>query len=508
MSPHEATFVAHALSLAALYGDDPWPRDGHPLPDEPPRRSGDVHFPSVVYDGVSTHHRAAGSDSADELADTVLAHLGDPAPLLDLFAGIRAIDVADDLVRELRSRDHSREKLRIAARFVVEHATRREAAKLGIAVLGSCGDDRDGELLQLLGRLDEFSLFAVVALTNTQSDREQAVFELAQRLHGWGRIHAVERLAGSSDPAIRAWLLREGFRNGVMNEYLAYIAATTGGLYEALLGDDIDDALLDGAAGILQALAIGGPAEDMRDYEDAVPAMHRFADLLDSADPTVERLRAALSVARMCRSDREFPWPAGEPERLRSRYTALVAQRRWRATVIAAVELPPSDADGPETRAQRACRFDIALSCAEELDIDVLSAVSAQLRIDPLNAYWWQWVMGNAGDAIDEMVRLAEELLAPRVTSGPSEVLGIGPGYAADFALGMVVSRLRDHPGRGVKLIRAALSSRGVRCRRAALTTLTAWPAPSRPVGTRDWIRAAAGHEPDAELRRELLEFA
>jgi hypothetical protein len=38
---------------------------------------------------------------------------------------------------------------------------------------------------------------------------------------GWGRIQTVRRLAGTQDPQIKAWLLRHGFRNQIMDEYLA-----------------------------------------------------------------------------------------------------------------------------------------------------------------------------------------------------------------------------------------------------------------------------------------------
>ena len=56
------------------------------------------------------------------------------------------------------------------------------------------------------------------------------------------------------------WLLREGFRNEVMNEYLAHLAATTGDLYTALLDPEPDEALLDGAGGIIDALCAAGGA--------------------------------------------------------------------------------------------------------------------------------------------------------------------------------------------------------------------------------------------------------
>lgn len=507
MSPDEATFVAHALSLAALYGPGPWPGDGYPLPDEKPREHGRFVLPSVVLDGINTHHRRAAAQPVTELADGVVAGMDDPARLLELFAGLSPVRIADDLVRELRSRDLPREKLRRAARFVTENATRREVAKLGIVLLGICGDERDRELLQLLGTLDEFALFAVVALLRTQTDGQRAVFELARQLVGWGRIHAVERLAGCSDPDIRAWLLRSGFRNDVMDEYLAYIAATTGGLYEALLDDTVDDELLDGAAGILRALAFGGPAEDMRDYPDAVAAMHRFAELVDRADPAIVRLDAALTIEKWL-SNADFDWPDGEPGRLRVRYAALlfsgyrIPRRRWRELVTGVLS-------GNSAVTGEGHIFETALSCAGRLGIDALPDAIARLRIEPDNAYVWQWAMRHAGaDRIGGVVELAEQLLPlAELAHGPSESLGIGREFAADRVLEIVVGRLRVHPGIGAGLLPVALANRVIRCRRAALATLAAWPPAVRPAASGEWVAAAAEWEIDPELRREMLAF-
>lgn len=465
----------------------------------------------MVHDGVSTHHFRLGSQPVSELADLILARLDEPVRLLDAFAELRAVRVADDLVRELRSRPVRREKLRLAARFVAENATRREVAKLGIVLLGVSGDERDGELLRLLGTMEEFTLFAVVALMNTQPDPQRTVFELARRVDGWGRIHAVERLKGCADPDIRAWLLRDGFRNGVMNEYLAHLAATTGGLYEALLEPDIDTALLDGAADILRALAMGGPAEDMSDYEDAVPVMHRFGELLADAEPTLGRLDAALSLRRLFIRD-EFPWPEDEPARLAARYTALTGQRRWHDLVrrkLASGGDPALQDGAAEPVAAQRYPVNVALSCARRLAMPVWAEAVGCLRADGRNPYIWQWLL-HSGDRADveQVAALAAELLPlGELASGPTEALGLSSEYDADMCLELVVRELGEHPGIGTDLLTVALANRVVRCRRAALTSLGQWPPEVRPAEAAEWIRAAAVRETNTELRGEMLAF-
>lgn len=70
------------------------------------------------------------------------------------------------------------------------------------------------------------------------------LWSLARSVNGWGRIHTVERLKGTENQEIQEWLVREGYRNAVMYEYLAYLAATSGHLLERLSADP-DDGLLD-----------------------------------------------------------------------------------------------------------------------------------------------------------------------------------------------------------------------------------------------------------------------
>lgn len=511
---HQATFLAHALALAALHGPGPWPQDGYPLPDEPPRHDhGDkTSLPSVVLDGVRTHGFGIDPDPATArgVADTIETtalepHTPTPASLArlhDLLARRSALDLADDLLTELRARGLPRRRLHDLARHLTEHGTARNTVKLGIALLGECGDENDRELLLLLGTLEELTLYAVVALVKTQPDRQRAAYELARRVDGWGRIHAVERLKGTTDPEIKAWLLRDGFRNGVMNEYLAHTAATTGDLYTALLEPEIDDALLDGAGAILTALALGGPAEDMTHYDDAVPAMHRYAELAGAAEPTLSMLDSLLTIKRCALTrDSGITWPDDEPQRLTHRYETLLAKPSWRELTLAHLG-EPHDASTPD-------KFGTALSCAGRLGIPAIPQVLRHLERHPFDAYAWQWAAAHAdGETITAVITQATRLLPlETLASGPGKSGGFGHEHTPDRALGALINHLDGHPGEGTELLRIALSSRVIWIRRRALQVLTDWPPNAQPRRLRDWIITAAEVEPDGDLKSKMQAF-
>ena len=346
----EPTFFSHALALAALHGPGPWPDGGYPLPDEDPAR--EQLMVGAVLDGVRTHHfgTASDPDAAARIA-VLVADLVTGPPSQSACAGLHAalagqptLQVADDLGEQVRCRGLPADRVRAVGRWLAEYGTRRHAVAGGIVLLGLAGDGRDRDLLLLLGALEDLTLYAVVALARTQPEPARAVFEMARRVAAWGRIQAVERLKGTSDPQIRGWLLREGFRNEVMNEYLAHLAATTGDLYTALLDPEPDEALLDGAGGIIDALcAVGGPAKDIRDYPDGPAVIGRYLTLVRDRAPSLARAGIVLGLGDFLESGDAagLDWGSGSRDELRDACRVLARRPSWRAVVEGALAGPP-----------------------------------------------------------------------------------------------------------------------------------------------------------------------
>jgi hypothetical protein len=103
-----------------------------------------------------------------------------------------------------------------------------------------------------------------------------------------------------------AWLLREGFHNSVMSEYLAFTCAMAGNLHVALAAPQVDASLLRGAAELFIALANGGPAADLADYPFRHAAVAAWIEHVTGRDLDLLQLTALDSLSECEEVDREL----------------------------------------------------------------------------------------------------------------------------------------------------------------------------------------------------------
>ena len=228
-------------------------------------------------------NRANSSDASAEEIFTALEALASTAADMqakDLYAIIArqsVISYVDPLLRLIDERYIlPKERMIAIARWLATEAADREAVKLGVALIGHIAETEDMILLFTLGRHEEFTLYAAVALCKTSTSPEHALWEFARHVHGWGRVNIIERLSNTQDDEIKAWMLREGYRNNIMIEYTALPCAMGGGLKKALEASEPDEELLTGAGEILSALIAGGPGAGMRAYDDGLAATELY----------------------------------------------------------------------------------------------------------------------------------------------------------------------------------------------------------------------------------------
>lgn len=458
-------------------------------------------------DGVFGHH-TEGEDpeeTAREVLDALRAltrkATGErAAALYGLLAGGTAIEYVDHLLSAVLSEDRlPPDRIREVARWIALGAPDREAVKIGIALLGLFRDELDRDLLLTLGRHEEFTLYTAVALGNSETQPTRTLWELARNVHGWGRIQIVERLSGTPDLEIQAWLLREGYRNRVLYEYTALTCASTGNLAGVLRCPNPDDALLRGAAEILATLIRGreGPAEGIGEYEDGAEAAELYlAHLRRRPQRGLEHLLAARAIEQFLdeedgeAQDPDLGW-IERREALLEHARAVLARPDW--PEIIQNGLASSDSQ----------LFQQAAEAAGVIGMDVWALYFE--RLEQGEDLWYFAMQTDDPERIDRVVALAEERLPlDLIAAGPADELGFGPEFREHGALDFVLQDLRRFPGKGWPLLRAGLQSPVVRNRNLAARALAAWGRSAWPPEAEFLLRSALAHEPKEGIREIL----
>lgn len=199
--------------------------------------------------------------------------------------------------------DHSEEldaaNLYLFARHLLFYARETEEVKLALSLLEIIWHEKDEEARQAVRELaasDEFTLFATFAVRNWENKNEE-IFRMAQKAHGWGRIHAVADLEPATDE-IRRWLLREGVDNDVMPEYSALTVAEKIDLLNVVQAADRNGEDFVAAGRILAALieSDGGPVLGIGAYEQEEALVRAYIDKARLAMPNEEICRVLQTI--------------------------------------------------------------------------------------------------------------------------------------------------------------------------------------------------------------------
>lgn len=484
-------------------------KSAYTLPDEDRRfKPGDLRWVPGGLDSVFGHHNGGQDlEQAEEIANLLfnLSKTGSRDSENKLYAVLlkdSLIDCMDPALEKAVGKGlSSKPYLHNFAKLLATHSPDRGPVKFAIAILGLIRDPADLQVIRTLGKHEEFTLFSAVAVSNIVEMPDAELFELAKTVDGWGKIHVVQRLAQTKDPTIKHWLIRDGYKNSIMYEYLAYTCAIGGDLHQELANQSIDEELFNGAGDIIRALISGGPAESIKDYEHAAEVINAYFRHFDSFPIKIEHFLVLKSIQRYLSDDR---WDAAAAKRggwsEESRRRAMELVRRlsepssWRELVEQGLSSSNNQV------------FYNANRAAKHLGIDTWSVHWTRLQSDPTNSSNWYSVMSLANkDRIDEIVDIAVRMLPlDTVATGPADEMGLGAAYKIHSCLDFIFQGLNRYPGKGKALIHAALASPVVRNRNMALKALSSWSADQRSDELDSALNKALSVEPVDTIRTRI----
>ncbi len=263
--------------------------DNFSLPKPPSTDPTQIRWADGAMDGVSMYHMGFPkiTDNHMQIMAEAFKLLDDPAKVMQKMAELFTdtspvvfIDAIQKYIMENTDKLELEKMVNLTFRCLSSKIV--EMVKFGLIILEilSEPDEQIKNVVRILGLSDEFTLFSIFnMLTWTNGNNE--VFDLAQKVHGWGRIHAVARLEPETKE-IKDWLLHEGIVNNVLAEYSAL------DVYEkvdipSIMKSDISDEQFSDIAKVLSALFMEGPFAGMRALKKE-EAEEMLSDFLKQAE--------------------------------------------------------------------------------------------------------------------------------------------------------------------------------------------------------------------------------
>lgn len=452
------------------------------LPDEDIYFSGKPRWVAGGIDGAYGHHGGGGKqeEDAEAVFNAFQTLLKRPSTkhlksFYQSLLSVSALDVIDILIPRITNSENLPQHVLMVGYWLASKAPDREPVKFGLAIVGLFQIADLTDLVTLLGRHDEFTLFSSVALLRMHEEPDKHLWELAKNVDGWGRIQIVERLAETTNPKIRDWMLRKGYKNSVMYEYLACICAETGDLLNALKTSPPDEELLSAAGDIINALiaGIGGPGKGMLDYRDGAAATLEYVNHCENKELSLqqflifERIHDFVTRDSQTESKRDLGWSSELCSEVAIKAKAIIGRDDWKKKAISAIE--------DNLLVEQSPQFNFAIEAARSLGIDVWTYYySRQKALNDSN--WYFLMQTDNHERIAQVIELAETTLPlEEVPHFPPSPFAQGSLYKILNALEILAQELRHYPGMGWKIIKTSLKSPSIRGRNMAIQALQNW---------------------------------
>lgn len=365
-----------------------------------------------------------------------------------------------------------------------------EGMKFALAVLETLDVEPEGEFREIITTLalsEEFTLFTLFIIASWP-DGTQVIFDLAKKLHGWGRIHAVSMLRPENEE-MKDWMLHEGWKNDVLPDYVAMACIRRGGLLKVLEQDYIDTHEFKNAQSLINAAGTLGDLPSLKKYKHIGSLLTAYLNHANRLADELEDYNSILQLKSFVEADEVV---FAEKQQVIDFSNELLQSEKCLQLASSAVE------DGSDYEFARAIGLPYADSAYKKLEADFENSYDLVDLLFPDRQY------------VDEVISVCERRLPLRdmVVDEPEELEGVEENVHYGI-LSYVVQALKDTPGKGENLIYCSLRSPILGCRNIALNTLEAWrkkdvQIPSKVKNALEWLKGA---EPDENTRRRLEHF-
>ena len=482
---------------------------GNELPEEfslpgEDGNSGPLKWADGAMDGIYIYHTEHG-DLPDEVRDDVAAAVkaasGGPgrdadlafAELAEKYQAIMLMDPLLDHIAAHQEELNAGNIYRFAIHLIVE-SSEREQVKLGLILMQLFDTDVEvlRDIIRSMGLADEFTLYSMLDILHWKNANEE-LFDLIRHVHGWGRIHLLERLQADTEE-IRQWILTEGIHNRIMPEYSALTAFEKSGAEDLLAaGEKLPAKVFASIGEILVALLNESAVIGISGVDGAAGVLLHYLDQAAEQHLGIEDYKLLSKICyytsvQAKESDDNYVWAS-----LSDKALALLRSGEAESAVRNAVKT----GDGVELA--------MALGIPYEKDIFLL----IQRDFDR-NYGYSSYLMGSPAwsEAVLDLYR--KKIPWETLEDDPREEMGIGEKFAPYTKLDVLLQSMKGDCRTAGDILLKTLAAPTIRSRYLTLECLKAWTAmagqPLQNLSERIYekLQDVYAREPREDLKEEM----
>ena len=404
-------------------------------------------------------------EGAEQTVKLLKQHLAIPCleskrRLYDHLCKIVVAGICDSFLEKFTTDDLTPEIMELAEEFFY-NSSHREPVKFSMLIFGLYGMESVKEQLpdlwkdlMTLARCEEFTFFFLYSCRATNFAPQEEVWQLLHCTKSWGKVYAINS-AEFNTPDKQQWLIENGYDLNIEYPPLSVKMIIEGKLSEALEASEIDYATYKGAAAILNNFLLllnnFAPAVIEQnfnttsiDLEDLLTKLLRHAqNFATKPEEILDIVALCIGLNTLVDTQNWYKLSANQCHTIIAACDKIIYQRDWQAEIDATL-ITAEGVNYP------LCDF------AYELDIDIWPRLFSYFCEHPTEIQLLPYLLAYTGDDRSEKVlNVVEQNIYQYIID--------------QNALLVPLRYLRNHPGKGVGIIIAALTSlydwpRGIAC--------------------------------------------
>lgn len=433
--------------------------------EEKEYKADELRFAPGTLEGVLGHHLTAEGEIGDYLEKIKGYQFISPQDAMYVFETLEADDFKTASLRAAIRRgingnrnEYDPGKLADVGACFIEWGTKVETVKLGLVLLSLfdwSSNEKMKEMIKTLGYCEEFTYYAMEHAQHwDENERQTYYFDLAQKLKGWGKINAVDKLKGDTVKK-QKWILSYGCENTIRCAYSARTCVDQCDMYNRMKNDTLSAEEFKGACTIMKGLLDEGIRPGLSTVESPVEFTLAYIAQCKDRELDVELVSLLACLDTYFQSDKYE-----NADKISEAIKELLSSLDMKAYLM----------ENLEAHAHK------CIQIANIYDVDMTEQIIELIDKDFEKYYTLCYSLFAKDAYLDRFFEICDrEVKEELYEKGMGNAVGLGTMAPGTVKLDMIVQFIGKYPLQGKKMVIICMQSPITRWRNVAAKALITW---------------------------------